>query len=94
MRIQGSSMLPTFCDGDAVLVQSGAYDELRPIPGDVVLVDHPFQPGIRMVKRVRQILENGRVFVIGDNLRESTDSRSFGALRPDQVIGRVTGTAP
>jgi signal peptidase I len=35
------------------------------------------------------IVPAGRVFVLGDNRSDSIDSRTFGAVRVDDVIGRV-----
>jgi nickel-type superoxide dismutase maturation protease len=83
-------MLPTYREGDVVLVDPGAFRESPPKPGDVVLVAHPFRRSVKMIKRVDHVTADGRVFVVGDNREESTDSRSFGPLRPVQVIGRVS----
>ncbi len=41
-----------------------------------------------MIKRVFEIDENG-IFVMGDNKRDSTDSREFGSISHDLVIGKV-----
>jgi nickel-type superoxide dismutase maturation protease len=82
-------MLPAYRDGDVVSLDSGAYSESLPRPGDVVLVAHPFRQNVRMVKRVDHITAEGKIFIVGDNQSESTDSRSFGPLRPTQVMGRV-----
>lgn len=86
-------MLPAYRGGDEVLVDAGAYDDLPPRPGDVVLAVHPFQAGVRIVKRVQRITPEGRIVLVGDNPSESTDSRSFGALRPDQILGKLVGPA-
>ena len=86
-------MLPAYRDGDRVVVETGAYVDLLPRPGDVVLVAHPFHTGMRMIKRVARVNTDGRLFVVGDNPDESTDSRTFGALWPSQILGKVTGIA-
>jgi len=85
-------MLPTLRDGARVVVDTGAYVDLSPQPGDVVLAKHPFHTGVWLVKRVDRIMPDGCVFVVGDNPAESTDSRSWGALEPSRIIGRVVGT--
>ena len=43
-----------------------------------------------MVKRVATITHTGRIRVIGDNPGESSDSRAWGAIGPDRVLGLVT----
>ncbi len=86
-------MLPTYRDGDAVLVDAGVYVDLVPRPGDVVLAAHPFHTDVRMIKRVQRITPDGRIFVVGDNPAESTDSRTFGALQPSQILGRLIGNS-
>ena len=56
-------------------------------PGQVVIVDHA---GKEKVKRIERIDESkDKLFVIGDNLKASTDSRHFGWIQPDQIIARV-----
>ena len=83
-------MVPAYRHGEKVVVDTGAYDELLPRPGDVVLAAHPFHSGVRLVKRVDCVTSDGRIFVLGDSTGESTDSRTFGALRPSQILGKVT----
>jgi nickel-type superoxide dismutase maturation protease len=84
--IEGESMYPALNAGERVLIKPRA--EIR--VGDIVLANHPFKSNVSIIKRVAQILDDGRFFLIGDNALESTDSRSFGALRPDDVLGRAT----
>ncbi|MBN1886927.1 MAG: nickel-type superoxide dismutase maturation protease [Thermoflexales bacterium] len=89
-RVTGSSMVPLLQEGDEVLVDPRAYRRQPPRPGDVVLVQHPYRTDLRMVKRVTAIVGDDHYQVQGDNLSESTDSRSFGALSAQYILGRVT----
>jgi len=82
-------MYPLLRDGDEVDVDLDAFREGGPCPGDVVLARHPFKRGVEMVKRVLRIEEDGRVFLLGDDPIESRDSRGFGPLPPDLILGRV-----
>jgi len=92
-RVAGDSMRPTYGDGEVVHVDTGAYRVLPPRPGDVVLARHPFRSGVHLVKRVESVTADGRVVLIGDDPAASTDSRSFGALKREAILGRVTGKA-
>lgn len=84
-------MYPTFSDGDVLLVAEGVYSDSPPCPGDVVLAKHPFKSGVRIVKRVSHLTDEGHVFVVGDNRLESSDSRGFGALPRALILGRILG---
>jgi len=94
VRIEGDSMAPTLRPEDHVLIDPTGYSRRPPRVGDVVLTKHPFQSDVLLVKRIASIDATGRLFVIGDNPDESSDSRSFGSLRTDAVIGKVVGKVP
>ena len=84
--VTGPSMAPALRHGDQVLVVLGGSG--RPArAGAVVVVELP--DGALSVKRVARILDDGRVWVEGDNQFGSTDSRTLGPLSPDAVRGRV-----
>ena len=84
-RVEGDSMLPLLKHGDQVLVDERADVEIK----DIIIARHPYKKGVEMVKRIKGIDENGRYFLVGDNLEESTDSRTFGAVSVKYIIGKV-----
>ena len=83
--VEGDSMLPALKNGDAVLVDPNA----KIAAGDVVLAKHPFKASVMILKRLAEIDENGNHFVVGDNLPESTDSRTFGAIPAKSILGKA-----
>ena len=81
VAVRGPSMSPVLRDGDVVLVRFGA-----PVrPGDVVVVRWPARPGQLSVKRAARP-DGAGWWVLGDNPRGSTDSRTLGAA---DVLGVV-----
>lgn len=93
-RITGNSMAPLLKPGDEVLVNPWAYRRMPPKPGDIVVARHPYRTDLRLVKRVTAVLADSSCLIEGDNPSESTDSRSFGAVAPEQILGRVTSRFP
>lgn len=87
--VVGTSMLPWLKPGDEILVNRGAYRSSPPAVGDVVVVQSPQQQGLLLVKRVRAARGDGACFVQGDNPDYSTDSREFGWIGPELVVGQV-----
>ena len=77
-------MLPTFKSGDLVLVNRLAYFFGSPKVGDLVVLKR----GKHIIKRITAI-EGEQVFVIGDNKKESTDSRNFGWINKKEIVGKV-----
>jgi nickel-type superoxide dismutase maturation protease len=75
-------MEPTLEPGDRLVVITSA--RLR--SGQVVAVADPRGSGRLLVKRVESV-RDGEVELLGDNPAASTDSRHFGAVRNDQVVG-------
>lgn len=79
--IHGNSMSPNLKEGTDILTFN--WNKIK--VGDVVVIKNE---GKEIVKRVQSI--NGReVFVQGDNKEGSTDSRHFGPINIDQVVGKV-----
>jgi phage repressor protein C with HTH and peptisase S24 domain len=91
VKVSGTSMVPTYTDGDCLLV-SWFPAGLAPLVGDrilgkVVVVEREERPGIFLVKRLQKS-HGGIYWVQGDN-HESTDSRTWGWIRANEIVGVV-----
>lgn len=82
-RIEGLSMMPSYGHGKIIF----GFRFKRPQIGDVVIARHH---RLEIIKRVDQ-LQNGQIYLLGDNPDESTDSRQFGWLPSSAVIAVVIG---
>lgn len=80
------SMNPTIADGETVLVDK---NETNFKVGDIVLAQHPIELDLQIVKRIQRINEKGHYFLVGDNLKDSTDSRDYGAVTRKYILGKV-----
>lgn len=129
--VRGASMVPTFENGEYLIVDQLSYRFSAPERGDVIILRYPRDPKIFFIKRIVglpgetvEILgdrialqsEDGTVlfldepyiaperrahefgvyrlgedeyFVLGDNRIESSDSRTWGVLNRDEIIGRA-----
>jgi nickel-type superoxide dismutase maturation protease len=82
--VSGTSMLPTLRPGDRLLVARIG----RPRPDDLVVIRDPRTPSRLLCKRV--VSTDGRHIVVrGDNPEASTDSRVFGPVPEEWVVGSV-----
>jgi phage repressor protein C with HTH and peptisase S24 domain len=85
-RIVGMSMEPTYHEGQMVIFKrSKKYKS-----GDVVMV---IVDGREVIKRISATSENS-VYLVGDNLVNSTDSRQYGSISTKQVYGKAIYTLP
>jgi len=81
-RMVGTSMMPKLKPGQ-LIIATGLFHKLE--PGEVVIVEHQ---GKQKIKRIERISDE-KVFVIGDNLQTSNDSRHFGWVEQKEIIARV-----
>ena len=81
-RIQGNSMRPKIDDRDIVFIAAGRDCQI----GDIVIARHPYKH-TQVIKYVSDINLAGYVELRSP---EGTDSRQFGRIPINQIIGRVT----
>jgi nickel-type superoxide dismutase maturation protease len=81
-------MLPLLESGTEVLINPLAYRRRRPQPGDLVVAYHPHQTSLRLIKWVVYVDEEG-CFLKGINTTASTDSREFGLVPWEGIVGQV-----
>ena len=101
MIAEGYSMSPAIKPGSLLLVckiyygirQPGSGNYLvrwgGPCSGDVVVFYTPL--GEIAVKRLSALLPEGLFIALGDNDTQSYDSRYYGPVPNDNIIGRVLG---
>ncbi|MCX4829281.1 nickel-type superoxide dismutase maturation protease [Streptomyces sp. NBC_00006] len=86
IEVEGPSMVPTLYPGDWMLVQHGA----RVRAGDVIVLRHPFQQDLLVVKRIAERREGGW-WVRGDNPGAGGDSTVYGVVPDELVLAKVRG---
>lgn len=79
-RVNGKSMTPALFPGQIVV----GWHRL-PAAGDIVLAR---QQGREVIKRVESI-KSDRLYLIGDNRTESSDSRHYGPVHFQDIIGSI-----
>ena len=83
--VADTSMAPALQPGDRVLV--GTW--LPRGPGDIVVLRDPEWRSTFVAKRLARVESNGDLVVLGDNPNVSRDSRAFGAVPRELVVGKV-----
>jgi hypothetical protein len=77
-------MMPRLNPGKLVIA-TPLLRKLR--PGQVIILEHDGKEKIKRIERVDP--EHCQLFVIGDNLKASSDSRHFGWVASNEFRGRV-----
>lgn len=131
-KVSGTSMFPTFHDGDYILTDKLSYRFNPPKKGDVIVLKNPRNEEQDFIKRIiatpgdtlkvssNFVFVNGQklpetylppgtptsggsflpegaevkagsdqYFVFGDNREHSSDSREWGSLTKEEVVGKV-----
>ena len=91
--VPSASMSPALNPGQFILIDTWIYDRDKPLANDIVVFVEPGSSNV-LVKRITP-WPDGRMqdrqmwFVMGDNRNRSKDSRHFGGVPSDRLIGKV-----
>ncbi len=85
LRVVGRSMEGTISEGDLVIFRT---KNINLEIGDIVVASHPKMKNKLIIKRIHRIYQN-KFDLRGDNSFSSTDSREFGLIELDSIIGKV-----
>ena len=92
-EVEGDSMLPALQPKQRIVAKPIRQVGPSPSPGSVVVFHHPADDNLVVIKRVWRA--NGHMLDLrGDNSEASTDSRHFGEVPLERLIGEVTAVIP
>lgn len=86
-RVKGNSMYPTLKNNQIVLASSILYKFYKPKIKDIVIAKSSKNSRI-LIKRIT-IIKGNEYFIEGDNKNMSSDSRNFGPITIDLILGKV-----
>ena len=93
LRVVGNSMERTLKEGDLVTYKKLNKKNIDLKVGDIVVASHPKTKNKLIIKRIYRIYQN-KFDLRGDNSFASTDSREFGLIELDLIIGKVDKIFP
>jgi len=88
LRVVGNSMEGVISEGDLITYKKINTKSLDLEIGDIVVAFHPKIKSKLIIKRIYSIYKN-KFDLRGDNFLSSTDSRDWGLIELDLIVGKV-----
>ena len=82
-------MEPLFKAGDFVVINRLSYLFSQPKPGDIVALRHLKERNKILLKKIKREYPKKGYFVVGINQANSYDSRTFGPVGKDLILGKL-----
>lgn len=75
--------------GDTLLIQGETVTVTNVENPEGVILEEPYVPAMKPSNTITEVLGEGEYFVMGDNRDHSSDSRVWGVLQEEKIIGRA-----
>jgi len=75
--------------GDTVVIEDSTVTIINEANPEGIVLDEPYIRSMRSTGRMEETLGEREYFVMGDNRDESSDSRMWGVLQEERIIGRA-----
>ena len=75
--------------GDTIRIANAQVTIINETHPDGILLDEPYVKSMQPTSLTEETLGEREYFVMGDNRDHSSDSRSWGVLQEDRIIGRA-----
>ncbi len=99
VKVSGNSMSPILNNNSFALADKYLHKLFTIQKGDILLLDKDGKeivkkivgfPGEKIITESKTIvLDNDEIYILGENLKESIDSREYGPIKVSKIIGKV-----
>jgi signal peptidase I len=99
VKVQGNSMYPILKDNTFLIADRYLHKLFEIQKNDILLLEVDKKEVVKkivgftgeniLIENKKISLEKNEIYVLGENLPESIDSREYGPLKTSQIIGKI-----